>query len=38
MQLTESIDGAGVAFKAAHFEAILEAPHTVDFIEVHAEQ
>jgi uncharacterized protein (UPF0276 family) len=33
----ESIDGAGVAFKAAHFEAILDAPHAVDFIEVHAE-
>ena len=37
MQHTESIDGAGVAFKAAHFEAFLDAPHAADFIEVHAE-
>ncbi len=37
MQHTKSIDGAGVAFKAKHFEAMLDAPHAADFIEVHAE-
>ena len=37
MQNAESIDGAGVAFKAAHFEAILADPTAADFVEVHAE-
>jgi uncharacterized protein (UPF0276 family) len=37
VQPAESINGAGIAFKAVHFEALLEAPHAADFIEVHAE-